>query len=86
MHNIGGAHFQFVNNHYTKFEYEGTNNLELQISQSRHPKVLRTDGRPDKRRDLRTDGRNGSSSRPAFAKVTQVKMQVVNLDMFPESD
>ena len=40
--------------------------LELQITQTWHPKVLRTDGR--------TDGRAGPTTRPAFAKVTKVKI------------
>ena len=39
--------------------------MELQITQTWHPKVFRTDGRPD--------GRSGPTTRPAFAKVTQVK-------------
>ena len=45
------------------------------------PKVLRTDGRTDRRMDGRTDGRtdgrpdgrSGPTTRPAFAKATQVK-------------
>ena len=27
MHNIGGAHFQCVNNHYAYFEYKGMHNV-----------------------------------------------------------
>ena len=42
------------------------------------PKVLRTDGRTDRRTDRRRhgrpDGRSGPTTRPAFAKATQVKM------------
>ena len=37
------------------------------------PKVLRTDGQTDGRTDRRTDGRSGPTTRPAFAKATQVK-------------
>ena len=52
--------------------------LELQITQTRHPKVLRTDGRTDewtnKQTNERTDGRSGPTTRPAFAKATQVKI------------
>ena len=36
------------------------------------PKVLRTDGRTDRRTDGRPDGRSGPTTRPAFAKATQV--------------
>ena len=32
----------------------------------------RTDGRTDRRTDGRTDGRSGPTTRPAFAKATQV--------------
>ena len=32
-----------------------------------------TDGRTDRRTDERTDGRSGPTTRPAFAKATQVK-------------
>ena len=43
------------------------------------PKVLRTDGRTDgqtdRRTDGRTDGRSGPTTRPAFAKATQVKIE-----------
>ena len=28
-HNIEGAHFQCVNNHYAKFEYNGMNTVEV---------------------------------------------------------
>ena len=28
-HNIEGAHFQCVNNHYAKFEYNGLNTVEV---------------------------------------------------------
>ena len=46
------------------------------------PKVLRTDGRTDRRTDGQTDGqtdgrpdgRSGPTTRPAFAKGTQVKI------------
>ena len=37
------------------------------------PKVLRTDGQTDGRTDRRTAGRSGPTTRPAFAKATQVK-------------
>ena len=36
-HNIEGAVFQCVNNHYAKFEYNGWILLKLQITQTRHP-------------------------------------------------
>ena len=39
------------------------------------PKVLRTDRRI-KGRDRRTDRRSGPSTRPAFAKATQVKWRL----------
>ena len=42
--------------------------LELQITQTWHPKVIWTDGRPD--------GRSGPTTRPAFAKATQVKIDI----------
>ena len=52
--------------------------LELQITQTLHPKVFRTDGQmdgqTDRRTDGRPDGRSGPTTRPAFAKATQVKM------------
>ena len=38
------------------------------------PKMLRTDGQTL----VRTDGRSGPSTRPAFAKATQVKYFVLN--------
>ena len=50
--------------------------LELQITQTRHPKSVadrRTDRRTDERTNGRTDGRSGPTTRPAFAKATQVK-------------
>ena len=28
-HNIGGAHFQCVNNHYANLEYNGMNTVEV---------------------------------------------------------
>ena len=60
--------------------------LELQITQTWYPKVFRTDGQTDGRTDGRTDGqtdgrtdgrldgRSGPTTRPAFAKATQVIM------------
>ena len=42
--------------------------LELQITQTRHPKSV-----ADRRTDGQTDGRSGPTTRPAFAKATQVK-------------
>ena len=45
--------------------------LELQITQTWYPKVFRM----DRRTDWRPDGQSGPSTRPAFAKVTQVKKQ-----------
>ena len=41
------------------------------------PKVLRTDGQTDGRTDGRPDGRSGPTTRPAFAKATQVIMPIV---------
>ena len=55
--------------------------LELQITQNWHPKVFRTDGWMDGQTDGRTyqrpDGRSGPTTRPAFAKATQVKMKAL---------
>ena len=56
-----------MNKHYTKFEYKGMKTLELQITQTKHPKLLRTDGQT-------VDGRSGPSARPAFANATMEKM------------
>ena len=37
VHKIGGAHLQYVNNHYTKFKYKGMKTFwDLQITQTRH--------------------------------------------------
>ena len=47
--------------------------MELQITQTRHPKSVadrRTDREPT---NEQTDGRSGPTTRPAFAKATQVK-------------
>ena len=44
--------------------------MELQISQTRHPKSV-----ADRRTNERMDGhRSGPTTRPAFAKATQVKI------------
>ena len=48
--------------------------MELQITQTWHPKVLRMGGQTDAQTDGRPDGRNGPTTRPAFAKATQVKI------------
>ena len=37
---IGGAHFQCVNNHYAKLNIKKWKLLELQITQTRHPKSV----------------------------------------------
>ena len=44
--------------------------MELQITQTWHPKVFRT----DRQTDGRTAERSGPTTRPAFAKATQVKI------------
>ena len=36
--------------------------------------MLRTDEQTNRRTDGQTDGRSGSTTRPAFAKATQVKI------------
>ena len=43
-----------------------------------HPKSV-ADRRTDRRTDKRTDGRSGPTTRPAFAKATQVKICVPTL-------
>ena len=42
VHNIGGTHFQCMNNYQAKFEYKGMKQLllEFQITQTRHPKSV----------------------------------------------
>ena len=47
--------------------------LELQITETRLQKVVRTDGRTD---GGPTGGRSGHITRPAFAKTTQVKISL----------
>ena len=42
--------------------------FELQITQTRHPKSV-----ADRGTDEQTNGRSGPTTRPAFAKATQVK-------------
>ena len=62
MHKIGGAHLQCVINHYAKFAYKGMKSIELQITQTRHPKsvtVRQTEGG--------MDGWSGPTTGPAFA-------------------
>ena len=46
--------------------------MELQITQTRHPKSV-ADGQTNKQTDRPMDGRIGPTTRPAFAKATQVK-------------
>ena len=53
-----------MNNHFTKFECKGMNTLELKITQTRHPKSV-------------SDGPSGPSTRPHFAKASQVKRLLV---------
>ena len=58
------------------------NLLELGITQTRHPKSVadRLTGRQtDGQTDGRTDGQSGPTSRPAFAKATQVKKRERNI-------
>ena len=45
------------------------NTVGIQITQTRHPKIV-----ADRGMDEWTDGRSGPTTRPAFAKATQVKM------------
>ena len=42
-----------------------------------------TDGRTDRRTDRRTDGRSGPTTRPAFAKATQVKIHPEDQEACP---
>ena len=46
--------------------------MELQVTQTRHLKSV-ADERTDRRTDRQTDGWSGPTTRPAFAKATQVK-------------
>ena len=46
--------------------------MELQITQTWYPLSV-ADGRTDGQTDGRPDGRSGPTTRPAFAKATQVK-------------
>ena len=55
-----GAHLQCKNNHSAKFEYKGM--------KTRHHKSV-----SDRPTNEWTDGRSGPTTRPAFAKATQVK-------------
>ena len=51
--------------------------LELQITQTRHPKSVvdrRKDEQTNRQTDGQTDGRSGPTTRPAFAKAMQVKI------------
>ena len=46
VHKIGDAHLQCVNNSCERFEYKGMKTRNrLQITLTRNPKMLRTDGR-----------------------------------------
>ena len=62
MHKIAGAHLQLVNYYHAKFEYKIMKTI-FKITQTRHQKVLRTEGQ--------TDGVDPLLD-PRFAKVTQV--------------
>ena len=48
------------------------NFLSYRLHKLGSPKVLRKDGRTDGQTDGRPDGRSGPTTRPAFAKATQV--------------
>ena len=37
MHKIGGAHLQYVNNHYAKFEYKGTKTVGVKDYTNQKP-------------------------------------------------
>ena len=56
--------------------YRNENCLSYRLHKLGTPKLLRTDKRTDRRTDGqtngRTDGRSGPTTRPAFAKATQV--------------
>ena len=41
------------------------------------PKVLKTDGETDGQTDGQTDGRSGPTTKPAFAKATQVEISLL---------
>ena len=62
MHKIDGAHLQYVNNLCAKFEYKGMNTVGVTDYTNLAPKVLRT------------DGRNGPTTRPTFAKAMQIQI------------
>ena len=49
------------------------NFLSYRLHKPSTPKVLRMDRQTDGRTDGQTDGRSGPTTRPAFAKATQVK-------------
>ena len=51
MQKIGGAHLNYLNNHYTKFEHKGMNTTKLQITQIRYPKLLQMVGWTDEQMD-----------------------------------
>ena len=70
VHKIRGAHLQCMDNHLAKFEYKGMKTVgSYRLHKLGTPKVLLTDERTDRR----TKGPSGPTTRPAFAKVTQVK-------------
>ena len=63
MHKIEGAHLQYVNKHYAKFELKRMKNFgSYRLHKLGTPKVLRT-----------KDRWSGPITRLAFANVTQVK-------------
>ena len=80
VHKIGGAHLQCMSNHLAKFEYKGMKTVGGTDYTNYAPQTCcgQTDGQTNRRTDGpngRTDGRSGPTTRPAFAKATQVRMQ-----------
>ena len=76
VHKLRGAHFQYVNNHKAKFEWKQMKTFwSYRLNKLSTPKVLQK----DRRTDGRTDRRSGPTTRPAFAKATQVKSKKASI-------
>ena len=67
-----------MNNHLAKFEYKGIKTVGVTDYTNYAPQKCcgqtdgQTDGRTDEQTNGQTDGRSGPTTRPAFAKATQV--------------
>ena len=99
MYKIETAHFQYMNNHYAKFEYKGMKTVgsldytnQTPRTHSGWKKCLSStpvknekifwkfkvaNKGPFVSMDRRTDGQSGPTSRPAFAKATQAKSDIL---------